>query len=108
MIFAIYQYSSIPISADTDDAAKGPVEELSFSHKSNSTRWEKSSDLITMIIIWYHDIIVTIPQEKHDQDNNDDRRTDDKFHFSSTFSPPCNERWSHRKFGGRPPILARP
>ena len=111
MIFAIYQYSSIPISADTDDAAKGPVEELSFSHKSDSTRWEKSSDLISLIslitlisydimISWYHDIIVTIPQEKHDQDKNCGRRTDDKFHFSSTFSPPCNERWSHRKFGG--------
>ena len=107
--FRYYQYSSIPISADTDDAAKGPVEELSFSHKSNSTRWEKSSDLITLItmishdimISWYHDIIVTIPQEKHDQDKNCGRRTDDKFHFSSTFSPPCNERWSHRKFGGR-------
>ena len=53
------------------------------------------------MISWYHDIIVTIPQEKHDQDKNCGRRTDDKFHFSSTFSPPCNERWSHRKFGGR-------
>ena len=57
--FRYYQYPSIPILADTDDAAKGPVEELSFSHKSNSTRWEKSSDLITLITMISHDIMIS-------------------------------------------------